>query len=324
MRTFFIALSFAASGCFFTQPSSGELGNVELTYDEGILGCLFGCDADEPMAADSNTFLVVVNDDELASEWGPFVASSENADVLETFQDAPGDSSIRLASHAPGQARVIFEEDASGELIDRFAIDVREIGRIEVSSPEFRESVLVFVGGTITVYLDLFDGSRRLKGFGGVDYELSGGLSEVEVTIVSALADAIISAFVGSTTESVRIEALELGAGGIRVTGMRGGASLDIPVEVVDESRVASVTVSDATAEPGTYTSVSAQAFAANMDEIHSPTCEWTVEGTGVTVSSMTSSSISLTAETETSAQVSCTIGGATGTGTVTFEPYMP
>lgn len=328
MRTFFQRLLRGAAllslvtlaGCF-TRASRGENGVVELAYDEGALGCLFGCDAREPMAARANTVLDVLNADEIP----PFDVSSSDESVLEFIQNGGrGDSSIRVVSHDAGSAHIVFT-DAAGEEIDRYELEVRDVDRIELRSPDIRDRYLIMVGGTDGLGIDLFDNrDRDLKGYGGVDYALTGSIGETELTLVSALADAIAAAFVGSTSESASVEALAVGDGQIEITAP-SGASLTIPVEVVDETAVDRVEVEDATEEPSMSEVVSASAFHADGEQIHEPECTWSIEPAGgpVTITSENRDSVTVTSDVSGSATVTCTVGSASGSGTVTFAPAM-
>ncbi len=308
-----------ASGCFFTPPTHGDLGRAEFAYDEGLFGCLFGCDASEPMAVRANTFLLVTNHDELP----PFVAASSDTSVLEATQDTGiGDSSIRLTSHAAGTAQIELD-DGAGELIDRVSIQVEDIQTIALQSPTIQSRYLVMMGGTSSFTLDLTDAQgRHLKGFGGVDYAYGGGIGETEVGVTSALADAIARFFAGSTREGASLDALAIGAGSIDVSAP-SGATLSIPVEVVDESAVVSVTVEDQTVELGSSASIGAHAFASDGEEIHDPVCEWTSSTTSgdAVVSGQDRNTVTLDASTQSSITVTCTIGGASGSGTVQFVP---
>jgi hypothetical protein len=310
-----------APGCFFTSPSMGERGVVELAYDEGLFGCIFGCDAREPMATDAHTNIIVTNDDEILADYGPFVVESSDPAIAQFTQDSVSDTGIHAESHGPGAAMMVFSVDGTGELIDRYEIAVQPIDQIELSSPEIMSRLLVMIGGSVGLGVNLTDADdRTLKGYGGVDYVLSGGLSEVEVTLTTALAEAIARLFVGSTRESATIDAIALGEGMIEITARRGGATLTIPTEVVDTTAVARIEVADVEAEPGTTTSLSVRAFDASGEEIHDPDCDaWTFAGTGVSSDGEGRGYISLTAATETTGTATCTLNGQMATGTVTF-----
>ena len=82
----------------------------------------------------------------------------------------------------------------------------------------------------------------------------------------------------------------------------------------------------DATEEPGQSESLSARAFASDGEEIHSPSCTWTLDaGDGpVTLLAENRSSISVESDAEGSATVTCTIGEASGSGTITYRTPPP
>jgi hypothetical protein len=314
-----LTASASLSGCIFTSPTGGENGIAEFAYDEGLFGCLFGCDADAPMAANANTYLTVTNSEELP----PYVATSSDETVLEFIQDSgTSDASIRLVSHASGNAVLILSQ-TDGREIDRLSIFVNDVDRLEMGSPEIRNRYMIMVGGHDSIHIDLFDANGdALKGFGGVDYEATDGIVAEQVTLTSALEDAIAQAFIGSTREMVSIDAFAVSQGALRVSAP-SGATLTIPVEVVDASAVGQVTIENQTAEPGSSITLYAQAFAGDAEEIHDPECAWTVTG-DATVAGMGRDSITLSSDTATSAQVTCVIGDAVGSGTATFEEYMP
>lgn len=309
------------AGCF-TSPSRGEAGVVRLAYDEGLLGCLFGCDAAEPMAARANTFLDVVNSDEIPA----FDVSSSDATVLEFFQnDGTGDDTVRVVSHASGSAHIVFT-DISGEELDRFELEVADIDRIELRSPEIRDRYLLMIGSSDGLGLDLFDASgRRLKGYGGVDYALSGSIGESQLGVESALVSAIAASFIGSTSEGASVDALELGEGEIQISAP-SGAELTIPVEIVDESAVARVEVPDVSGEAGFSESVDALTFADDGERIHEPTCEWSIEPADgpVTLEAPSNDSATVRSSVAGTATVTCTVGSQSASGTVTFAPEEP
>ncbi len=308
-----------ASGCFFNGPTGGERRRANFAYEEGILGCLFGCDLDAPIAAHSNTVINVDERDE-SDPLPAFDAVSTDTSVLDFSQSSgSGDRSIDVRSHVAGSAYLELY-DGSEELVDRVWVEVRDIATIELGSPGINSRYLIMLGGSGGLRLDLLDASGdELKGYGGVEYALSGGISQTQLGL---LADAIARAFVGSTSESLRLDALALGVGSVVVTAP-SGAMLTIPVEVVDESAASSATVSgDTTAQPGESATLDASVFASDGEEIHDPACAWTMTPISgeVTISSTGRNSVTVSASSAGSASLTCTVGSAIGSATVTFQ----
>jgi hypothetical protein len=297
----------------------GELGRAEFAWDEGILGCLFGCDAGEPMATRSVATIIVQNDEELP----PFDVSSDDPSAITFTHDGPGDASIRAESHVAGHAKLVLTNASTGEVIDRFRIDVRDVDRIRASDEDlYRDTFTIMVGGERTIYLDLRDADRNeLVGVGGVDYTLTGGLAEEHFTLVDAFADLLVSILVGTTQDYVTVEALALGSGAL-VVSAPSGASLSIPARIVDESAVTAVTLEgEATGPVGETINLDARALAGD-ERVHDPLCAWSIEPAEgpVAIDGEYRDSISLEATSPGSATVTCSVGTASDSRTVRFE----
>jgi hypothetical protein len=302
-----VLLSSSACGVSSGQPSEGELGNAQFAWDDGVFGCLFGCDADEPMVAHAVAYLQVLNDEDLPA----FTVESSNSEV---FEATDAGSFIRLDSHASGEAKVVLVDAATGEVVDRFEVSVRDVAAIEVGQDGFQPPFHIMTEGEVQISLTLKDDrGNRLKGVGGVDYTLSGDLDEERATLITALADLIASVFAGTSTEYVSVEALDVGSGSITAVAA-SGATLSVPVAVVDASAIDRVTVSgidsDTLPAPGESTSVNAQAFSL-MYQVHSPTCAWSLspEEGAVRISSTGRDYLSVIADAPGTATATCTIG---------------
>jgi hypothetical protein len=299
--------------------SMGEMGRAEFAWDEGILGCLFGCDAEEAMAARAVTYMSVVNGDELPT----FTVSSDDPSVLTFVQDEPGDERIRCESHAAGSARIVLADVVSGGVIDRFRIDVRDVAAIRPSDGElYDETYTIMAGGMDAIYLDLLDGrGRTLVGVGGVDYALEGGLTEEGVTLVGALADLLVSILVGTTREYVTVEAVAAGSGSI-VVSAPSGVHFVMPAAIVDASAVGAVSLSSEGAfAVGEQGHVEARALAGG-ERVHSPECAWTIEPAGgpVTIDSEGRDYLDLASTAAGSATVTCAVGSASDSIHVSFR----
>jgi hypothetical protein len=322
------AVLLGATGCLFKGcdlsddgKTMGELGKAEFAWDRGILGCLFGCNAEEPMATRSTAYLVVMNDEEIAA----FTVSSDNPEVLDFSSDDPGSSTIKCEAHREGEARVILTDAATSSVIDRFKVKVRDVAAMKLADPDLYEHTLtVMTGGTCTVNVELReDGEKRLVGVGGVDYILEGGISEVNVTLVDAIADLIVSMLVGSVDEYASIEALEPGSGNLSIMAP-SGVSYNVPVAVVDASVVTRVDLvyEEAFAESGdTALHIDAEAFAGG-EPVHSPECAWSLTPPDgpVVIDYSGRDWVQLHTPTPATAEIACTVGSATGSRTVVFR----
>lgn len=318
-----ICIAVGASGCWPSCQigegvSLGEMGVAEFAWDEGMLGCLFGCDAEEPMAERAVANIMIVNDEDLPT----FVVSSSDEAVLTFVQDEPGDSFIRAESHAPGKAKIVLSTVA-GDVIDRFEIRVRSVDSIRLSNQDlYSERFTLMVGGSRTINIDLEDSrANELKGIGGVDYTLYGGITEEHVTLVDAFADFIISILVGTVQEYVTVEALAPGLGTISVDAP-SGAGIDIPAQVVEPEDVTSIDLAlEEEAVVGDSVTVDAYAYTGS-ERVYSPGCAWEMDPAEgpVTMDSPGRSSITLESSTPASVTVTCTVGTQSDSLTVTFR----
>ncbi|MCA9660900.1 MAG: hypothetical protein KC486_21335, partial [Myxococcales bacterium] len=284
------------------------------------LGCIFGCNADEPMVAGGRAYLMVVNDEEIPD----FTVESDDPDVMSAMRADEESSTVILESSAAGTAKVVFRDKASGDVFDRFKIYVHDVDRIELNQDDlFDQSFTLMVGGESTIYFDLRDTKDHyLQGIGGVSYSLSGQITADELGLIDAIAEAIVNVLAGSNNESVAIEALGVGSGEI-VALAPSGATLAVPVTVVGPEAITRVEVFGEDDPPriGELYGLNADAFA-GAEEVRSPECEWTVAPAdgGVTVRSASRSTISVESEVAASATVTCTIGGVSGSYEVRFE----
>ena len=308
-KTSSLALVLFLSACVGSsdQPSEGELGNAHFAWDDGVFGCLLGCDAAEPMVAHAVAYLQILNKDDLPV----FTVESSNPDV---FEASSAGSFIRLDSHGAGEAKVVLV-DSSGEVVDRFEVRVRDIATIEIlGEDDFQPPFHIMTEGEAQISLELKDGKgNRLKGIGGVEYTLSGDLDEERATLVTALADLIVSVFAGTSTEYVSVEALGVGDGSITATA-RNGAMLSIPVVIVDDSAIDRIVITGASGDSpllGESTFIDASAFTGEH-QVYSPNCQWSLSpegGSSIRISATGRDYVSLTADMPGVAAITCTIG---------------
>jgi hypothetical protein len=307
MRAYLMPLVAAlAAGCH-PGPTQGELGRATFQWDEGVFGCLFGCNAKGPVVARGTIGLQVTNHDNLPA----YTVATDDPAVLEVKQSQDGDSYINLTTHAAGGAKVVLL-DASGGVIDRLPIDVRDVTRIAPADGGlYRERFTLIAGGEHQIQLRLEDSDGdALKGAGGVDYAFGGGLSAQEVTLTTVIDEILESAFAGSTTEYVNASAKAVGAGDLLVTSP-AGASLDIPAQVVDLSAIDGLEVPPVDAGLVGYSIyVEAHAYVAG-ERAWSPLCAWSIAPSGgpVVLSSTQRDGATVDSKVSADANVTCTIG---------------
>lgn len=178
------------------------------------------------------------------------------------------------------------------------------------------------VGGEARIYFELRDvKDHYLQGIGGVTYALVGAITEDQLSLVDAIAEAIVNVLTGSNNESLAIEALDVGSGEI-VVSAPGGASRTLPVRVVDAAAITRVDVwrEDEPPRVGTPYSVHAEAFAGD-EPVHAPTCAWTLDPEGALGLSASGAVATLQAAAPAEATVTCTIGSASAGLLVDFRP---
>jgi hypothetical protein len=296
------------------EPTPGELGVLSFAHDRGDLICLFGCGAREPLAARSKSRLVVYSASK--SEIPPVTV--ESSDPAVASFDITKSGRIAVTSGNPGTARLEIK-DASGTLIDALPVVVKNVSSIHT---EYDDGMAIMIGGGTSVNVDLKDENDcPMLGLGGVDYALSGGIAQGQVTLAELLLDFVFQQFISSADESFTLTADALGAGTIQISAP-GGASSTVPVEVVDASGVATVTVhADGDFTPGDSHEATAQAFTADERRVLSPKCEWALSpATGpLSIKSTTRDSAYVYSDVVAEAELSCTIGATSGSTTIQF-----
>jgi hypothetical protein len=177
-------------------------------------------------------------------------------------------------------------------------------------------------GGSTTLRMDLADGSgQKVVGHGGLDYTYQGAASEPAVLDV-LFGELITSIFAGTAPEFMEVATSGRGRGTITASSP-AGASLDIPVRVIDGDEVTAVTIEGEEDTPavGTPYFVSAQAMA-GVEKVYSPDCFWTLSNVvgPVSISSAGRESATLESATPGSATVTCTIGSQSSSIPVMFK----
>jgi len=296
--------------------SVGELGLAEFEWDRGTPECVFDCGAAESLATRSIAYLLVVNQEEVPR----FVVSSSDSEIVEFSKESEMSYSILAEAHREGEAQVILYESYSHNVLDRFEVKVRDVAEIVLKEPGlFEERLTTVAGGKKYVFLNLKDRQgNKLFGIGGVDYYLADGFTVEQVTLVSAMHDPLLTYFGGSFSECAFIEVMAFGTGSIAVEAP-SGASLSIPVAIVDESVITRLALSSS----GDAYRITVFANAWNGNEpVYSPDCEWTWDSTGGSVYLVFEGRDYLALEGSSSARanITCTIGIHTATHNVTFH----
>jgi hypothetical protein len=308
-----VALLSLATACIVEHSSTGELGVAEFAWDEGIFGCLFGCNAKEAVAVGSTATLDVVNELDVPA----YDVGSSDPSVIEFSIGLGG---IECTAHRAGKAKILLFEQGTTTLIDRFEIRARDVRRVVPVDPDIEDRFTIQVGGSHRLYFNLQDSKRRqLRGIGAASYTLTGGLGTTEVTLTPAESDFLAGILIGTNSEYLDIDALAAGSGTLVVAA--GSASRPLSFAVVDGTAVTRVEVSDATdLSVGTSFTMTAEAFAGS-DRVFSPACTWTIAPpTGVvTVNEANRDFIHLTADASGTFTATCSIGTANGSRTLTI-----
>src|SRR5262249_35850436 len=122
-------------------------------------------------------------------------------------------------------------------VIDRLPVETRLIDKIAPDRDKvFRNRILLVDGSELRLNVTVLDRDKKpLVGVGALQYTLTGGLTEAQVSLGGIIADLLLTGLAGSNVESFTMDAKGLGSGSIHIAAA-GGAFLDIPVEVVDSS----------------------------------------------------------------------------------------
>jgi hypothetical protein len=162
-----------------------------------------------------------------------------------------------------------------------------------------------------------------MLGIGGVTYTLSGGITESEATIADAITDLLFGFLEGATDEGFRVDAVSVGSGRLTLAAP-SGATKDIPVDVVDASSVARVTLTspDLPLKVATGQPIDAAAFMSDDRVIESPLCAWTLTPTSGSplITDEGRDSLYVTADAAAAATVACVVGSANASLDVTWE----
>ena len=303
-----------------TEPTLGEHGVLTFIHDFGSFGCMFGCSADEPLAERAQSRVVIVGEGTLPA----IQAVSDNPDVFEVTE--LDGATIALETYGPGSARLEIRNDATDELIDALALEVKAVSTIEYGYPTYQQQLTIMVQGAERIGLNLLDERGcRVVGIGGVDYALQGGIGEDEVGLVDALMDFLFDGLFSSVDEYVDIDAIAVGSGSIGVSAP-SGAALDIPLSVVDEGAVTHVEAvpssEDGVFAVGTSNAINGAAWAAGEEPIYSPGGQWTIDPADgpISLDSNEGSSVYVTAETPGSATVTYSLGSQEDSVGIQFE----
>ncbi len=293
------------------EPLKGEQNTLGFAHDRGAIICAFGCGLSEPLAERAVSRIAVYGDSNL-----PAITVSSDTPSVAEFAVEKG--RIAVTTHAPGTARLEVR-DASGALVDAVPVVVKAVSAIET-----REDLTLMFGGVAYVDVDLKDElGCRMLGIGGVDYALAGGITEKEVTLADALASLLLGIFESGADEGFDLKAVAPGSGRLRISAP-SGAVTELPVNVVDETAVAAVSLT-APKQPlkvGSSHSVKAQAKTDAGLAVESPKCAWELLPTtgAPEIASTGRDTLSVKASGPASATVRCSIGSATDELSLSFE----
>ena len=272
-----IIVMISSSGCFFEPFSVGDEGRVEYAYADGLLGCLFGCSAEEPMAEGAHALVSIVNTEDLP----PFTVSSDEPDVAVFTQDGVGSSHVHAEALSPGTARIVVRDPTTGEVIDRLPIRVHTVARIEIDAQTEDQPLTYLEETRFSIRPTAYDEEgEELVGVGGLTYEVSPVVDEYHRPSffgLEQIGDAFAAILVGHNQEVAEFETSGTGEGDLRITA-RSGATLRVPIAVVSVEDVTRVELdTDSERDDDGRIRVDADAWAGDR-EISSPACSWSID----------------------------------------------
>lgn len=265
-----LTLLVALAGCSIgTNPSQGELGNVGLSWSDG-LSCLLGCNARGSIALGATARLQV--QDVADATRSRMTASSPDGSLVVEY-DPEGSVAVTGARVGEG----ILEFYLDGALYDRFRWEIAPVSEVEL-----QQELYVAVGTQGVHPLDTRDArGTDLKGRGALTSTVAPEHSEFFAGGVNppseGVGGAIVAAFAGANYEQVWFNAFAPGEGLIQVEA-EGGASFEIPVRVVADEAIDSIELDvyyyerDGSRAAG----VDASASAGGNAIVTAP-CSWTV-----------------------------------------------
>jgi len=321
-----IVVVVSAAGCN-AGPTRGELGKALFSYDRGAFGCLGLCpSADDSMAASSRVIIYVTNADDL----GDFAVSSTDESVATFTRGSTATVNgkkwigVSAVSLAAGDAKLSLSDSAGGGEVDRLAVHVHDVAKIEVHgrAEEYRDALTVMTGGSVSMQMDLKDAAgHALVGHGGLSYTYQGAASEPALLQV-LFGEIIISIFAGTAPEYMEVTTQGPGTGTITASSP-AGASLDIPVKVIDGDAVTSVSLEGSGNTPviGEDYFVNASAMA-GAEMVHDPQCVWSLSDVvgPVTIKNAGRNFAALQATAAGSATLNCAIGSQARSMPVVFK----
>ncbi len=282
------------TGCVqFKDGTRGELGHVRLSWADGVLTCLLGCDAHGTLALGATAHLQVRK----PSSTEGLTASSPD-DSLRVDLGTEGNLTVTALREGEG----ILEFYRDGELFDRFRWEVRAVQ--EVSVPPLR---LVESSGT-SVAVGISNDGTRLVGRGALELNPEATDESVAAASLTDPADALASIFAGANSEHLSIEGRAPGETMLEMEAV-GGASFALPVRVFAETEVDAIEleVSYTDSEGGRTGIVSATAFVGELPLLTAP-CAWSASEGARLDGAARSGRVEVAGEGEHT--VTCTLGG--------------
>jgi len=191
-RNAFIAsllLSLSACGPIGIEPTTGELGTVQLSWSDGFT-CILGCTAEGTLATDATAVLYVHD----AERLGEFTVRALDPSILDARRHDVDSLVLETGVAGDGTLEIL---DAEGAVLDRFTW--RVVAPDALDAPD----ELTLVEGTREVRpVTLHAGDDRLVGSAALTYESDDpDVGEASDFVPESVADSLVYAFSGGSND---------------------------------------------------------------------------------------------------------------------------
>jgi hypothetical protein len=262
-----------ATGCSINEHAAGMQDDLGLAIDLDNSNILHS-----PYVAGSQ-FTISLQPGAHTTNDG-WTLTSSNPSVLQVGAPGSGSNSNAFAVTAAGAGHATLTvNDKGGNAIDSADVDVDVPTRLQLCEQGLLyagysddqaalDSVQVVDEGTATFLVRYFSDSQELHG------------NNALTATNSSLALASVTSTAFSASDFVQITGTSTGATSVHLAA--GGATLDLPVTVVDPSAVQRMTLapeSESGAQEGQELYVFARAFDANGNDVYGSSFAWSVDG---------------------------------------------